>query len=70
MKKFKPVQIDRKTLAEFRLNPKLIGKIDYSMNTRYYRVLSKKGKTLGASVDPLQAAHFMIKGAEMWRIQL
>jgi len=44
-------------------------KIDYSMNTKYYRV-TLKGATVGASVTPIGARHLVTKGAKVQEVTL
>jgi len=53
-------QIKKEQIAEWKKWPFKVPKIDYSMNTKYYRAVSIKGEWLGASVEPLRAAAYMV----------
>ena len=63
--------IDKKTIALWKKPNAILPKIDYTMNTKYYRVIDK-GETLGASVDPLEALKLMVgnKEAELQEVVL
>ena len=64
-------KIDKKTIASWKKPNAILPKIDYTMNTKYYRVVSD-GITLGASVDLIIAIGYMTghKSAELWEIAL
>ena len=49
-----------------------VGKVDYTANTKYYRVADSDGESLFASVDPRIAARAMVGyiGSTLWEITL
>ena len=68
-------QIDKRTIARWKDPKTVMPKIDYGLNTCYYRVvepatLFADAHVLAASVEPLRAIKSMTPTSELWEISL
>ena len=62
-------KITSKTIEMWK-RPGFIHKVDYTMNTKYYKVIDSDDQVLMASVEPLTAIKHMTKTSELFEVTL